>query len=259
MKNLLSGYFLMMVVLAGCGTPPSHTSQANARLTDTESATSQQNSVSNTFVTTHPNPINFSIRYGGLKLSAISDSAGNVTILDYPSEWHGRVTLTRFDGNSDYPPFSKSHCEIIRSMAASGFGSMIRNAYRSLLIFEIPAFLSSEFIGAVQESALSDGIKLSIPVVKNAVDSMNSVIDLSLTDISIARTIANTSMLAEQLHLGYNGAEIDPFHKQVIVTSGDILCDLASGEAILTMTYPIVGESRTLRVIYGPLEVKLAP
>src|SRR5262245_21493846 len=60
----------------------------------------------------------FTVEFGDLNLRATVDDSGNVVIQNYPSEWRGKATLTRFDGEDHKEnPFTKEHCEVIREKA----------------------------------------------------------------------------------------------------------------------------------------------
>lgn len=200
----------------------------------------------------------FEVSLGNVKLQAIADTDGNVTIIDYPMEWRGQMVLVQFDGKvGTYSPFSEQHCQEIKGLALNGFRELVRNGYHSLLIFDLPVFLSHEFITAIYQSARNAGIESSFYTVKNSVNGMNSHVDLMLSNTSTSLAIGHLSVLNEQLHLGQKGVEEDPLKLQVTVYSGDIICDLISGAAKLTMNYPISHEDRAIKVVYEPLKVKL--
>lgn len=191
-------------------------------------------------------------------MSATVDEIGNVTIQNYPSEWTGKLTLKRFDGQSgDKTPFSKGHCERLKTMIDYGQGLLVRTAYHSLLSFETPAFLSYDFMEAIRDSAKNAEIELSAFELLNRVDIRDGTLDLELDEFAISRLIGDIMPLKEQLNLARKGNEKGPFEKDVIVNSGDILCDLAHGNARITMNYPIKSQKRYIKVIYDRMEVHL--
>jgi hypothetical protein len=196
--------------------------------------------------------------FGGIRFSIAIDDYGNVTVLNYPEEYEARVFLIRFDGQTgEEVPFSSGHCDKIKNIASQGYGgALIRNGYHTLLSFEMPAFLSDGLIRAVIEASKRQGLAFSSLYINNPPDKIRSSIKLSLDEKAISKQLGNIEALREQLHLGQRGMEKTPFAKEVNVYSADIICDLISGAAKITMSYPINGENRTLKVIYKPIEVK---
>ena len=47
------------------------------------------------------------------------------------------------------------------------------------------------------------------------------------------------------------------FEQQVSVYSADIICDLISGAATMSMIYSIQGQDQVIKVVYEPMKVKL--
>lgn len=68
------------------------------------------------------------IEMAGMKFMVTIDDVGNVTVLDYPSFWQGKMRLVRFDGQDVDDPFSSEQCKIVRGSASSGYGNIsVRN------------------------------------------------------------------------------------------------------------------------------------
>lgn len=78
----------------------------------------------------------------------------------------------------------------------------------------------------------------------------------------MSRHIGDFEELLGQLNLSQKGLVKGPYEQKIIVTSGDIICDLISGDARMSMTYPIDNRSdnqqHMTKVVYQPLEVKLS-
>lgn len=201
----------------------------------------------------------FVVNFGGLALNAKIDREGNgITITNYPSEWRGKISLVRFDGqNHEEEPFSKSHCEMIRKSALNLHGQfVIRRAYRSLLVFDIPPFLSLEFMSHVLNSSQSAGNRLSYLTIENEVDRFSAYPELVLNENSIARSISESTIL-DHFNLEKKATDKGSLQRKLIINAADIICDLISGDATFSMVYPISGEDRFIKLIYDPLEIKL--
>ncbi|HXW52971.1 MAG TPA: hypothetical protein VEL47_02570 [Myxococcota bacterium] len=215
--------------------------------------------------TGHPPPYHhrtFEIRIGNSKLHATIEGEHAVIINDYPAEWRGHMALVRFDGQIEVPsPFSPEHCDTINTIADGGIGIgglLIRREYRSILILDIPIYLSDEFPSALHNSAQAAGILLTYLPIKNPVDELNADIKLEFATDAISLKLGNLAMLKQQFDVvRYGGMSFGALQKKLLVTSADIICDLISGAAKLTMAYPIVGENRVVKVVYDPLVVRL--
>ncbi len=197
-------------------------------------------------------------RVWGNKISATVDDMGNVNILNYPAEWQGKATLVRFDGQNIESPFSLSHCEEIRAVAASGVGNLlVRSGYHSKLIFERAPFMSYEFVEAIKGAAKKAGLNFPSYILKNSIDLLKNTAELSFNTAATSLIIGKIGELEQQLDLGRKGAFKGPLEQMVIVSSGDLMCDLISGNATLSITYPIQNEDRAIKISYEPLQVKL--
>lgn len=199
----------------------------------------------------------FKVEHGGLEFDAKWEGNGYVTILNYPLEWRGQASLTRFDGNADEVPFSKDHCEVIRAMNKFGGGVMTRSAFHSLVKLEAPPFLSSGFLVAVADAARKSEIYAPILSLKNAVQRWQGTLDISFSEASISLIYGHIEGLERQLNIAITGSENKFDEYELIITSGDILCDLVSGDAIMIMSFPIENENRVIKVIYQKLRVML--
>jgi hypothetical protein len=184
---------------------------------------------------------------------------GTITV-DYPSKLHGFIKLLRFDGDikQDTIPFSKNHCKEIHSMAKYGAGLLVRTAYRSVLSFEIPAMISSSFVTELTKKSRTLGYSTPEITIKNPLIYHGGVIRIILDENSIAQKIGNIKYLEDQLNLSTNGTDIDSYHKKIIVTSGDIICDLAFGQAKIEISYPIKDEDKMVKVIFDKLDTTIA-
>jgi len=201
-------------------------------------------------------PKTFTVQSGTIALTARIDSWGLVTILDYPTVWRGRAKLIRYDGQDASAPFSKEHCEDIRSLAVHGQKLLVRNGYHSRVSFEMPFFLTSEFIPAVLKAANDADIPFTFVEVANPpITSFAGTIDFNLKNDSISGLLGDMPMVSEQLNLSRKGSEGNSGYKNVIVMSGDILCDLALNKAEMIISYPIKGENRVVKTVYDVMEV----
>jgi hypothetical protein len=151
-------------------------------------------------------------------------------------------------------PFSKTHCQEIRKLAENGFGPMVRSGYHSLLMFELPEFLSPKFKKIVYNSARAVGSDASLFTIKNLPENWRSRLEIAFKDDAMSRKLGHVSTFYEQLHLEKNGVK-NSFDTTITVLAGDIICDLISGDAKLIMIYPVGDEGRTIKIEYGPLIV----
>lgn len=206
----------------------------------------------------HQEPVNsnnFDIRFGATSLQASADGQ-QVTILNYPSEWLAKMYLVRFDGDSSISsPFSKKHCEEVRTIAKNGGGAFVRGSYHSSLMFDIPPFVSADFYFEVVKSAQEVGIHLPSMTIKNPINVMNAYAKVELSSNAISSFTSYAAPLEEILNLSRNGHEKTQFRKNIILAWGDLICDLIAGDAKLMMIYPVTGENREIRVLYEPMQV----
>lgn len=132
--------------------------------------------------------------------------------------------------------------------------------YHSELIFEKPAFLSNELMEPVRDAAKAAGIPNYYGLyLTNPVDTIHGEIEVTFSDQAISHHIGSYQVLFDQINLSRNGIMTGPFEQMVIVTAGDIICDLISGDAKMAMIYRVPNEDRVIKVHYSPLEVKLDP
>lgn len=199
----------------------------------------------------------FQVELPGMVFSASRDSDGYATINNYPTQWEGKGRITRFDGYAEDSPFSDAHCKVIRAMNKFGGGKMARSAFRSLIKIEVPPFVSSRFDVAVADAARKSGIYGPIFSVKNSVQRWRGTQDLNFSETSISRLYGHLDDLKDQLNLAIKGNENKSGEYELIITSGDILCDLITGAATLTMHFPIQGEEKVIKVIYDKFLVTL--
>jgi hypothetical protein len=205
-----------------------------------------------------PGLIAFKIEGGGHSLSATVDKSGLVTILDYPSEWRGNLSLLRGDDNNIPSAFSLMECEKIRKEAQSYFlPEIIRFHYRSRIRFEVPLFLSYGFLGIIRETLEKMGHHFPLLILKNPADTIFCESSLKLSDNAITKILGEPWMLEEELNLCRRGLLPSLYERDLIINSGDVLCDLIHGDAELVMTHKIKGEDRAIKIVYGPMEVKI--
>ena len=86
---------------------------------------------------------------------------------------------------------------------------------------------------------------------------MKGNIEIFFGEKAISRQIGNFEELTGQLDLSHKGSLQGSFEQKLIIASGDVLCDLISGEAKMVMSYPIENEEKVIRVDYMPVEVRL--
>lgn len=198
----------------------------------------------------------FTIEQDGISLRALVDSNGKVTIIDYPMEWRGRAILREYGGQDTTAPFSNEQCKLIESLAKHGAKDLVRTAYFSQVGFEMPFFLTSEFLPAVIKSANAAGFSsLSIEITNPPIISFAGGVEFNFKDDATTKLLGHESEIEEQLDLTRNGVEDEYGTKSVIVFSGDIICDLVQSKAEMIVTYPIKGEDRVVKTIYKVLEI----
>lgn len=211
-------------------------------------------------VTTAPALKPLPVEVAGMKFMVTIDDIGNLTILDYPASWHGAAKLVRFDGFNSLDPFSSELCKMVRGSAASGYGNMsVRSGFHSDLVFDTPPFLSEEFMPAIRDAAKAAGLVYHALYATNPIDTFNAKVEVTFTDKAISHFIGRYQELYNQINLGKRGSSHPLSGQKIIVTSGDIICDLISGDATMTMIYPIKNEDRVIRVSYSALTIKLDP
>jgi hypothetical protein len=149
----------------------------------------------------------FDTKLDGLTLKAQIDSLKNVTIQNYPHEWHGKMALVRFDGtNTTDSPFSPKDCETIRGAAANGFGHLlVRTAFHSLLVFDIPPFLSFDFNSKMMNAAQTLGPGFYFLDLKNKVDTINAKAHLDINHNAISKIIGNLQWLEKEFYMERGG------------------------------------------------------
>src|SRR5690606_18671813 len=153
--------------------------------------------------------------------------------------WRGKAKLISYEGQNNSDPISKEQCEVIKSLANHGAKFLVRNGYYSHVAFEMPFFLTSEFIPSVLKAANEAGFPFSFVEISNPpVTILTDAAELRFRDDATSNILGDISELAEQLNLSRKGAEDGLGNRTTIVSSGDILCDLAHGQAEMIMTYP---------------------
>jgi|GEM_PF-5656555 len=202
----------------------------------------------------------FDVKVRDTTLNACLDSRGEVSVTNYPKEWHGRMSLVRYDGQSSAKsPFSKTHCQEIKMLAKHGMRLLVRGGFHALLMLDNPPFLADDIMSVILNSAQAAGIDSSFLTITNPVHSNRSVVALELTQRAISGALGELSAIETQLNIGKSGMGHDPSQKRLVVTSGDIICDLISGAGQLIILYPVPNENRTIKVIYDPLVVQIPP
>lgn len=256
MKNLLS--LAMLLTILGCG-PSSSKPKSNLSLHVEDDASSPTKTSSEDASKDTRRSV-LEIAFGGTKLLVAINAIGDVTILNYPNDWEGNAKLLRYEGQMpEEGAFSSNHCARIRNIASNPYSkSLVRNSFQSLISFEIPAFLSSHLLAKIRDTATAAGISFPAFHLKNPLDGIGKL-ELTLSNKAISNLLGNIGVLKEQLHLDQKGIETNGLEKEVTIYSGDIICDLISGDAEMSMTYPIKGEKRVLKVIYKPLKISLSP
>jgi hypothetical protein len=203
-------------------------------------------------------PKKFEINFGKLHLTATVDEKGNVSILDYPTEWHTKARVVRYIDPTEKAPFSNKYCEGIRALAEIGGTDIVRGGYFSELIFEVAPFLSENFVAEVEKAAKAAGFDMPIFII-NPVDIYSGVFEMTLGKKAISPISGHLDLLQDGINLSYRGIVKNSFEQELIIRSADIICDLVSGEARFSMTYKTEREGRVVKVIYDPMEVKLKP
>lgn len=255
MKAALFFLFLWSVVPFGCSKLPEE-QQKDRRLTKFQENIPK--SLENKLEPLKESALNnFSFKFKELTFNGQIDNIGQVTILNYPEEWRGKITLVRFDDEEVKKPFSQEHCQIIRDRATkSSFPNFVRGDYRSKVSFEIPPFLSYEFKRAVLLAAQKAGYKFNAIFLKNPVDEFSAVARIILIPNAISEIIGKTFVLEESINLSRNGIFVGSFEKHLFIAAGDFLCDLANKGASIEMTYSIIGSNKPIKIIYDYMELK---
>lgn len=252
-------FFLPLLALHACGSPQGTAGQT---------ILPGENSLSGNPSIVEPNKrLNsmrktgiFDIEYQGIHLSAHVDEKGNVTILDWPTEWHIKGKIVRYADRTKKTPFNKEECETIRIVAGNGFAKdLVLSGYHSELIFEMPFFLSVDFPFIVTEALKAAGYQFSSANIKNPIDDSFGSFSLTFNPEAISNIIGLTWLYRINYNLINRGHVKNPLERLIIMTEGDLICDLISGDAQITVIHNIEGEEKTLKLIYDPVEVALAP
>lgn len=192
------------------------------------------------------------------KLSARLDAEGVVTILNYPQEWTGRIILSRFDGqNSSHALFSPEFCREISKLADYGHQALVRTGYQSVVLLELPNFLSSDFLSILRQQASKYGIKMPLNSLANPIERSSAHIDLVLDDEAISKKTGKIPELIEQFNLAHRGSEFAGKYHKLLVISGDILCDFAAGHAKLEISFPALAQGQNIKLVYTTFKIAL--
>lgn len=87
-------------------------------------------------------------------------------------------------------------------------------------------------------------------------DRVHGELEFEMFDEAISANIGAFSHIHEQLNLSQRGIVIDANHKKVLVTSGDVICDLIHGNIVMKMIYPITGNNENVVVVYQPFSTR---
>ncbi len=264
MKNLNLMYLMPLLWFLGCELVPSSQEDSGSLFSNVAAKPESKDNDLESANQYARKPVKFEVKFDGLKLLAMTQTPknynyGTISILDYPPEWRSKGFLIRYHGEEHTDsPFSQRHCEKIRQLAVQGDrDGSIRSEYGSTLSFNMPPFLANEFPRAIWESANAAGFKFTAIDFKNPVEDLPKVI-IDFNDNSISRLIGYTSVFEDQLNLNNNGIPKGS-RIELVIKSADIICDLIFGEAILSISYPIKGEDKAIKVIYDSLKVELKP
>ena len=207
-----------------------------------------------------PSP-QFIISADETQLLGLAERSGGITILNYPFEWHGHISVIRYHGIApdDGQPFSADFCKKMRILAKYDSGVvLLRSAYATDLSFDLPMFISSSFPVIARKAAESAGLNLPDPSINNGFVEMAGKIELSFSEKAITPSVGDLENLKQQLNFGSMAYEdTDPKKRTIGISAGDLLCDLISGDATVTMHYPVRGENRSVKLFYGRPKIKL--
>lgn len=200
----------------------------------------------------------FDIPYANTNLRAAIDDKNEVTILNYPEELQGKIILKHFGSRvTDTTPFSEKHCQKIKGCSGVPLcRDLTRSAYYSMLWFEMPLFLDSGFRPAIFHAIKAAGIGAYFMDIKNPVESVYGELEINFSEDSISRIIGDLDLLSQQLNLASRGPAHDGWQK-IIVVSGDLICDLVSGDAQMTMIYPFGDEGKTIKIHFDPVKIEI--
>lgn len=200
----------------------------------------------------------FAIDYRDTHLSASVNERGDVTILDWPTQWHIKGKIVRYANRTDKTPFSEQKCESVRGIAENPLAKdLIQSGYHSEVIFEMPFFLSVDFPLIVREALKTAGYKFSSINIKNPIDDSYGYFDLTFKPEAISNILGLTWLYQINYNLINRGHVKNPLERLIIITEGDLICDLISGDARITVIHNIEGEDKILKLIYDPIEVAL--
>ncbi len=205
MKKQTLVWASLLACVTGCSP---HSTDSETRMQIPTKISADRVSIESTIdKTNEPQPTDFDIVFGGLKMAATIDGYRNVTIMNYPDEWQGNMSLIRFSGNGvDAAAFSPEHCEAIRNMASYGTTlPLIRGAYHSVISFEMPPFMSDDFMSAVRESAKAAGVESSGLQLNNPIHHMKGIVEISFGGRAISSELSDPSAFYGVLNLSQNG------------------------------------------------------
>jgi hypothetical protein len=209
-----------------------------------------------THIFDEPSKVSKYITIADLKypINAKIDPFKHLITLDYPVKMVSSLKLIGYHGyDAEENPFSEEHCKEIRKEVESGLYQFVRTNYYSTIAFEVPPFLNIGFFNKAAKAAIKAGEPGFSFSLNNSIDFMKSYMAFQWSDRSLAFQIG--AIEEAHFNLGLNGRHTNDYNKELILTSGDILCDLASGDLKLTMMYVVKGLDKPLELSFGKLQL----
>ena len=188
------------------------------------------------------------------QISIEVSSNGELRVLDYPIQMVSSLNIVEYKGyDNEVNPFSPSHCEKVKKRVKRGLNQIVRSNYHTKISFKIPSFLNHNFFNKVALAAKKSGYSAQSFHLTNSIELRKSTAVLKWHNESLAVQIGYTDFLNNELNLGKRGFYVDENNKEMILTAGDILCDLALGNLKLTMNYPVKGSDMIIKLSFQKL------
>lgn len=198
----------------------------------------------------------FDVFFHGVQLRARVDEQSNIMILNWPKEWHLKSKMMRYVGKNETPSFTPEHCKRVRDLAESFMGrEIVPMAYFSDIVFEVLPFFDEEFKAVVGRALEEFGHPKDDMYILNAIDRPNGNFEIDFSEHAISRILNLLTQYWGHYNLQFNSSYDEIGEQRMSIRAGDLLCDLASGDAVMHVTFPIDGERNTIKAIYDPLEL----
>lgn len=257
-NQLISLLFSLSIFLVGCGglfessLVETHTRNSHK---STETIISSQRKDASPPNKGRP----FSLDFGDYVAKGYIDDQDYATITNWPQQWHVKAELVQYKGREQEEPlFSEKRCQSIREDTSSILGfTVVRSGYYSELNFTMPIFLHHDFLVLVQNALIRQGFEFRQLKIKNPILEKEGIFKMDFAKDAISNILGSTKGLADKYNLINRGHISNPVVRSFIFTEGDLICDLISGKAKMTVIHGVEGEDYSVKLIYDPVKINL--